>query len=94
MKNTRLNFRLNPLQDSLIRRAAVVTQKSVSEFVLQSACIAAEHAILDQRLFLLDEENWNKFQEELERPAVVKPGLKRLLEEESPWDQKFQHPQK
>ena len=86
MKNIRMNFRLNPLQDRLIRRAADVTRKSVSEFILESACLAAENAILDQRLFFLNEKNWNEFQEALQRPAVENPRLKRLLEEDSPWD--------
>ena len=86
MRNVRLNFRLNPLQDSLIRRAAEVTRKSVSEFILESVCVAAENAILDQRLFLLDDRSWKDFLEAMERPAVAKPELKRLLEEDSPWD--------
>ncbi len=90
MKDIRLNFRLTQSQNSLIRRAAEVTRKSVSEFILESACVAAENAILNQRVFLLDEDAWNQFQKALDGPAVVKPGLKRLMEEKSPWEQSFQ----
>lgn len=88
-RTERLNLRLTSSQNSLIRRAAETTHKSVSAFVLESACIAAENAILDQRLFFLDEEELNKFQEALERPATMKPGLKRLMKSKPPWHQTF-----
>jgi len=73
-------------QDTLIRRAAEATRKSVTEFVLDSACRAAENALLDQRLFLLNDADWQKFQETLDRPAKAKPRLQKLIKDKSPWD--------
>jgi len=35
----------------------------------------------EQRLFLLDDEQWRKFQELLDRPVQDKPALKALLTE-------------
>ncbi len=73
-------------QDALIRRAAEATRKSVTEFVLDSACRAAENALLDQRLFLLNDLDWQKFQETLDRPARVRPRLQKLMKDKFPWE--------
>lgn len=85
-RTARLGLRATPEQQILIQRAADVMQKSVTEFVLDSACSAAENTLLDQRLFLLDDEKWRKFQEALERPAKLKPKLQKLLLEKAPWE--------
>ncbi|WP_166405016.1 type II toxin-antitoxin system TacA family antitoxin [Desulfonema ishimotonii] len=42
--------------------------------------------LADQRFFVLDDEKWKKFQKILNRPARVLPGLKRLMDEKSPWE--------
>jgi len=39
--------------------------------------------LADQRRFLLDTDQWNAFVDALDRPAQVKPRLRRLLEEPS-----------
>ncbi len=54
--------------------------------MLESACRAAEETLLDQRLFLVDEEHLRAFQEVLERPAELKPRLRELLHRPSPWE--------
>jgi uncharacterized protein (DUF1778 family) len=66
--------------------AAEITHKSITEFVLDSACQAAANALLDQRLFLVDDEAWQKFQDALDEPAKVKPKLRKLIEEKAPWE--------
>jgi uncharacterized protein (DUF1778 family) len=63
--------------------AAQATSKTVTEFVLDSASIAAEQVLADRRWFLLDESSWTAFQDLLERPAIVKPRLAKLLSEDS-----------
>ena len=85
-RSARLGFRATHEQQVLIRRAAEITHKSVTEFVLDSACQAAANALLDQRLFLVDDEAWQKFQEALDEPAKVKPKLQKLIKEKAPWE--------
>jgi uncharacterized protein (DUF1778 family) len=85
-RSSRLGFRATPRQQVLIRRAAEITHKSVTEFVLDSACEAAANALLDQRLFLVDDEAWQKFQDALDEPAKVKPKLQKLIKEKAPWE--------
>ena len=60
--------------------------KSVTEFILNSACNAAENALLNQRFFVLDDQGWASFQKALQAPAKAKPGLKKLMQENAPWE--------
>lgn len=85
-RTARLGLRATEEQQMLIRRAAEALNKSVTEFILDSACKEAENTLLNQRLFLLDEKKWQKFQEALEQPAKVKPGLQELMKEKAPWE--------
>jgi len=85
VRSGRLGLRTTPIQAALIQRAAEVSQKSITEFVLSSACEKAEQTLLDQRLFQIDEETWKLFEEALERPAQAKVGLRGLIEEPAIW---------
>lgn len=85
-RSARLGLRATPAQAALIQRAAEVKGKSVTEFVLSSACEKAEQTLTDQRLFTVSEEAWEKFQNALERPAQTRAGLRRLLTEPAVWE--------
>jgi len=37
-------------------------------------------------LIVKNDKEWAAFLEALDAPAKVKPGLKRLMEEDAPWD--------
>ena len=85
-RSARLGLRTTPAQAALIQRAAEVKGKSVTEFVLSSACEKAEQTLLDQRFFSVSEEAWREFHDALERPAQIKAGLRRLLTEPAVWE--------
>ena len=57
----------------------------MTDFVLDSASIAAEQALADRRWFQLDAEAWDNFQALLERPVIFKPRLAALLAQEDPF---------
>ena len=86
VRTGRLGLRTTPAQAALIQRAAEATRKSVTEFVLTSVCEKAEQTLLDQRLFMVDEQTWLAFQDALERPAQVKKGMQSLLAEPAIWE--------
>jgi len=86
LRSGRLGLRTTGFQAALIQRAAEVAQKSITEFVLTSACEKAEQTLLDQRFFLIDEKTWDLFQDVLGRPAGVKMGLKDLIEKPASWE--------
>lgn len=85
-RDSRLNIRTSAKQDTLIRTAAEAQNKSVSEFMLDSATAAAEDVLADRRFFAITEESWQAFEAALDRPAVFKPSLAELLHEDSPFE--------
>jgi uncharacterized protein (DUF1778 family) len=78
-KEERIDLRVSAAAKALLQRAAVARQKSVSEFVLDSAQTAAVEALADRREFLLDKKQWAAFLDVLDAPPKKKPRLEKLL---------------
>jgi len=53
IRSARLGLRATREQEMVLRRAAEVAHKSLTDFILDSACLAAEQTLLDQRLFMV-----------------------------------------
>jgi len=85
-KVARINLRTTPTQDALIRRAARTQRKSVSDFILESACRSAESALFDAKTFMLDDSGFRQFTRALSRRAKAVPALVELFREKAPWD--------
>ena len=83
---TPINIRALPTQKSLIDKAALLANKSRSEFMLETACREAENLLLDRRLFLADDEAYAAFTTLLESPVEENLALKLLLDSKSPWE--------
>lgn len=79
-RTERLNFRLTAHQSSLIRQAAQIRGKSVSDFVLDAATSAAQNAISDQHFFSLDDDDFDEFQRRLAEPYKPDLKLRKLFE--------------
>jgi uncharacterized protein (DUF1778 family) len=86
VRSGRLGLRTTPAQAALIQRAAEVTRKSVTEFVLSSVCEKAEQTLLDQRFFMVDEQTWLAFKDALEKPAKAKKAMQSLMAEPAIWE--------
>jgi uncharacterized protein (DUF1778 family) len=82
----RLGFRITSYQEALIRKAAEISGKNMTQFVLNSACEAAESILMDQRIFFANDEMYRSFQEALERPVQLKPHLQNLFRTPAPWE--------
>ena len=54
--------------------------------MLDTACEAAENAILDQRVFYLNDEEWAWFNAMLDAPPEPSEALKRLMRTPAPWE--------
>ena len=85
-RDSRLNLRTSSHQDDLIRRAASALDKSVTDFVLESATAQAERVLADRRWFALDDERWAEFQALLDAPAPAMPKLRALISESTIFD--------
>lgn len=86
LRAARINLRATATQEKLIRGGASAAGKTVSQFILDSACRAAQDMRLDQTQFWLTPAAWKKLVAALDRPAKPKPGLVRLLGEPAPWE--------
>jgi len=86
IKESRLAMRLRPDQNKLIRDAAKVSGRSLTDFVVSAAVAQAEDTLADRHLFQLSRKDWNAFCAILDRPARRIPELSALLEQSAPWD--------
>jgi uncharacterized protein (DUF1778 family) len=75
----RLNVRATERQERLIRTGAKTRGVSVTDFILESACLQAEHALADKREFIVSPKQWQAFLKALDRPAHVNPKLVQLF---------------
>lgn len=85
-KTSRLGFRASEPQAKIIRMASNISHKSLTDFIMDSAYQAAEKVILDQRLFMVSEETFDRFSQILDRPEKENQGLKDLFSSSAPWD--------
>jgi len=85
-RTARLGLRATPEQEAMLRRASEVAHKSLTDFILDSACRAAEETLLDQRLFMVSDSQYQAFLDLLDRPEQFNEGLHRLFSQKAPWD--------
>jgi uncharacterized protein (DUF1778 family) len=85
-RSSRLGLRATAEQQKVLRRAADVSHKSLTDFILDSACIAAEQTLLDQRLFMITGSQSQALLDLLDRPARANAGLKDLFSKPAPWE--------
>jgi uncharacterized protein (DUF1778 family) len=87
-RTEKLDLRLSAEAKRKLQLAAQIEQKTVSEFVLDSALSRAEDRLPDRRHFHLDEKGWAAFLKALDAPPRDHPRLRRLLEEPSVFDRR------
>lgn len=80
-----LNIRIKPTERSLIDRAAELTGKTRTDFVLDATRRAAEEALLDRTLFIASPEAYAKFLARLDAAPKPNARLKRSLTTSPPW---------
>ena len=83
---SRLGLRATREQEAVLRKAAEASGKSLTEFILDSACLAAEQALLDQRLFLVSNRQYRALLELLDQPVAKNRPLQELFAKPAPWD--------
>ena len=83
LRSEKLDLRLTPGAKQTLQRAAAAAQRSVSEFVLESALASAAETLADRQSFQLDGEQWEAFVAALDAPPQLHPRLARLLQEPS-----------
>ncbi len=87
-RTQKLDLRLTPAAKQLLREAAAVAKRSISEFVLESALARAEETLADRHRFGLDAERWEAFMAALDAPVRPLPRIQKLLREPSVFEPK------
>ena len=85
-RSARLGLRATPEQEAILRRAADIAHKSLTDFILDSACHAAEQTLLDQRLFVVSGEQYQDLLDMLDQPVQDNQGLQDLFSRNAPWE--------
>ena len=81
-----LNLRIKPEDRGLIDRAAKLTGKTRTDFVLEAARRAAEDALLDRTLFVVGPEAFDAFRARLDERPHPNEKLRRALQSPVPWE--------
>jgi uncharacterized protein (DUF1778 family) len=82
-RSEKLDLRLTPEAKRTLSDAAVAQNRSVSEFVLESALARAAETLPDRQIYSLDAKRWKAFQEALDAPPRSLPRLGKLLKKPS-----------
>ena len=85
-KRDTLNLRIKPELRGLIDRAAALSDKNRTDFVLDAARRAAEDALLDRTVFVMNSKAYAEFLARLDAPARPNPRLRRSLQTIAPWE--------
>ena len=87
-RSARLGLRATSEQEAVLRRAAQVAHKSLTDYILDSACLAAEQTLLDQRLFMVSGNQYQALMDLLDQPVQENEGLTNLFSRSAPWAKK------
>ena len=75
----RLEVRVTPEQDALIRQAADLEDTTVTAFVLETATARAKRVVKQHQDLVLSNEAFDRFIAELDKPAERVPELVELF---------------
>ncbi len=83
-RDRQIQIRAPQSVQALIDRAAAAVGLSRSQFMLETSIREAENTLLDQRIFVLDADQWAAFETALDAPVDV-TKLDALLSSPTPW---------
>jgi uncharacterized protein (DUF1778 family) len=81
-----LNLRIRPEERGLIDRAAMLTGKTRTDFVLEAARHAAEVALLDRTVLAVSPDVYAEFLARLDAPPKPNARLRRTLQTIPSWE--------
>ena len=87
-RTEKLDLRLTRSAKRVLQSAAAAAQRSVSEFVLESALARAEETLPDRQRYGLDADRWAAFQKALDAPTRPNARMRKLLTEPSVFERR------
>ena len=84
-RENQINIRATDEERAVIDYAASLVNKNRTDFIIELAYQEAKNIILDQRLFVLDDECYDSFITQLEAPVQTAEGRERLMAVKPEW---------
>jgi uncharacterized protein (DUF1778 family) len=85
-RSERVDLRMTPSAKQTLMQAASATNKTLTEFLIDSGLRAAYNTLADRRTFVLDEPRWDEFMAALDAPPADNPRLRALLHRKPAWE--------
>jgi uncharacterized protein (DUF1778 family) len=85
-KRETLNIRIKPEVRDLIDRAAKSRGKNRTDFILDSARLAAEDTLFDQVIMTVSPQAYEQFQARLDMPPNANDRLRQTMLTPAPWE--------
>jgi uncharacterized protein (DUF1778 family) len=86
IRSDKLDLRLSRAAKQTLRAAASALNRSVSDFVLESALARAGETLAERQHFGLNAKQWQMFMAALDAPVRTLPRAERLLKEPGIFD--------
>lgn len=86
LRRETLNIRIKAAERGLIDRAAALSGKTRTDFILDATRRAAEEAVLDRTLFMAGPDAHAAFSARLDAPPRSSPRLQKALQTPPPWE--------
>jgi uncharacterized protein (DUF1778 family) len=84
-KDQRVNLRVSGRQEQLIRQAAAASDRTMTDFILESVVEHAERVLADRRWFMATDEQWDELQRLLDQPLPSTAKFRALASRNSPF---------
>jgi uncharacterized protein (DUF1778 family) len=85
-RDHRWALRVASSEDALVRAASDAAETSFTNFVRVAAVSEARRILAERTRFELEQPDWERFTEILDRPARVPDGLRRLFSQPSAFE--------
>jgi uncharacterized protein (DUF1778 family) len=82
----RISLHIDPDIRAVIDQAAALSNKTRTDFMIDAAYHVAQEVLLDQRLFLLNDEQWNAFNAKLDAHPKSNEKLLQLFKKKASWE--------
>ena len=82
MKDARIEFKTTKEIKSLLQNAANALGMDLSSFLIATATQRAKNVMVEEKLLVLSQEEWQGFEKELTDPKPATEALKNLMERE------------
>ena len=80
-RSDKIDIRISPAAKRTLQEAARERHTTISQFVIDSALMAAQEVLSERTRISLDAEQWTAFLDALDAPAQHHPRMTRLLKE-------------